>query len=70
MDYLKKLHPQKSKREKWLQDEHNRTFITWIRKMVEDNLGSPNQISRELEWIAHGPSHEVLKVPGYITNGV
>ncbi|XP_050160368.1 uncharacterized protein LOC126633878 [Malus sylvestris] len=67
---LIKEHPKKSKNLKWLQDEHNRTFIYWLQKKVEDELNVPNNhISETLRWIAHGPRDEVTKYSGYSVNG-
>ncbi|KAL6349375.1 hypothetical protein AAG906_034031 [Vitis piasezkii] len=53
MEWLKLKNPRQSKRQKWLQDEHLRTFTYWLRK----------------KWIAHGPSHYVSKYHGYVING-
>ena len=36
MEELKATNPNKTKRQKWLQDEHNRTFINWLREKVYD----------------------------------
>ena len=30
MEELKAVNPNKTKRQKWLRDEHNRTFINWL----------------------------------------
>lgn len=34
MAHLKATFHQKAKSKKWLQDEHNRTFIPWLRDTV------------------------------------
>ena len=34
MEWLKSKNPCQSKRKKWLQDEHLRTFTYWLRKKV------------------------------------
>ena len=36
MEELKVVNPNKTKRQKWLQDEHNQTFINWLREKVYD----------------------------------
>ncbi|XP_052291954.1 uncharacterized protein LOC127900771 [Citrus sinensis] len=61
-------------RKLWVQahryDEHNRTFIYWLRQKVEIQLNeSRNNISEALRWIAHGPRPEVIKYQGYEING-
>jgi hypothetical protein len=38
LEKLKLEHPQKSKREKWLRDKHNRTFGNWLQQRVIVNL--------------------------------
>ncbi|KAL6326028.1 hypothetical protein AAG906_038520 [Vitis piasezkii] len=53
MKWLKLNNPRQSKRQKWLQEEHMRTFTHWLRK----------------RWMAHGPTHYVAKYHGYVING-
>ena len=36
MEELKAANRNKTRRQKWLQDEHNRTFINWLRENVYD----------------------------------
>ena len=36
MEELKVANPNKTKRQKWLQDDHNRTFINWLGEKVYD----------------------------------
>ncbi|XP_024042746.1 uncharacterized protein LOC112099565 [Citrus clementina] len=68
-EYLKELHPIKSKREKWLHDEHSKTFIGWLRLKVEQQLNSSSHgISESLRWIAQGPRLEVIKYSRYVIN--
>ncbi|XP_024172237.1 uncharacterized protein LOC112178311 [Rosa chinensis] len=60
LETLKLEHPQKSKSEKWLRDEHNRRFSNWLQQRVELELNSPeNEISESLRWLAHGPRYTV-----------
>ncbi|RVX18397.1 hypothetical protein CK203_006331 [Vitis vinifera] len=69
MEWLKLKNPRQSKRQKWLQDEHLRTFTYWLRKKIEAAIGNNEPISETLKWIAHGPSHYVSKYHGYVING-
>ncbi|TYJ98392.1 uncharacterized protein E5676_scaffold232G001390 [Cucumis melo var. makuwa] len=53
----------KSKNQKWLQEEHNRTFIHWLQEEVSTELEVGNsEVSDNLRWIAHGP--HVTPPPG------
>ncbi|XP_073133515.1 uncharacterized protein [Henckelia pumila] len=70
MDFLKETFPHKAKSKKWLQYEHNRTFIHWLRDRVSAVGNSTCQISERLKWIAHGPNNQVLKYSSYLINGV
>ena len=36
MEELKAANPNKTKRQKWHQDEHNLTFINWLHEKVYD----------------------------------
>ncbi|RVW94540.1 hypothetical protein CK203_030792 [Vitis vinifera] len=69
MEWLKLKNPRQSKRQKWLQDEHLRTFTYWLRKKIEAAIGNNEPISETLKWIAHGPSHYISKYHGYVING-
>ncbi|KAL6335840.1 hypothetical protein AAG906_040561 [Vitis piasezkii] len=70
MEWLKLKNPRQSKRQKWLQDEHLRTFTYWLRKRYWNvAIGNNEPISETLKWIAHGPSHYVSKYHGYVING-
>ena len=37
INWLKSSFPAKSRRQKWVQDEHHRTFITWFAEQVSVN---------------------------------
>ncbi|XP_073140165.1 uncharacterized protein [Henckelia pumila] len=66
MTYLNARFPQKAKSKKWLQDEHNRTFSTWLLDRVarvDDH--STYQVSERRE-----PSKQVLKYSSYLIDGV
>ncbi|XP_057769009.1 uncharacterized protein LOC130989037 isoform X1 [Salvia miltiorrhiza] len=68
---LKIMYPRKVKNEKWLQDEHNRTFIPWLRKRVANAIThTTQQVSERLKWLARGPNVRVLTYDAYMINGV
>ncbi|RVW72464.1 hypothetical protein CK203_060492 [Vitis vinifera] len=69
MKWLKLNNPRQSKRQKWLQEEHMRTFTHWLRKKVEVAIADKEPISETLRWMAHGPTHYVAKYHGYVING-
>ncbi|RVW53301.1 hypothetical protein CK203_088512 [Vitis vinifera] len=69
MKYLKTKYPRQSKRVKWLEDEHVRTFSHWLRKKVSDDISKKEPIEKELKWLAQGPRQQVLTYPGYIIHG-
>nr|BAV56711.1 transposase [Ipomoea nil] len=61
----------KVRTEKGLLDEHNRTFINWLRDRVGRAINdSTHEISERLKWLAHGPRNQVLKYSGYLIEGV
>ncbi|KAL6315678.1 hypothetical protein AAG906_005769 [Vitis piasezkii] len=60
MKYLKTKYPRQSKRVKWLEDEHVRTFSYWLRKKVSDDISKKEPIEKELKWLAQGPRQQVL----------
>ncbi|TXG66340.1 hypothetical protein EZV62_007615 [Acer yangbiense] len=69
MEQFKLENPSKARRQKWLQDEHNRTFIYWLRERIGNDLKHTNYgISDNLRWIAYGPRFEVMKYSGYDIN--
>ncbi|RVX18196.1 hypothetical protein CK203_004041 [Vitis vinifera] len=68
MKWLKLNNPRQSKRQKWLQEEHMRTFTHWLRKKVEVAIADKEPISETLRWMAHGPTHYVAKYHGYVIN--
>ncbi|XP_073120201.1 uncharacterized protein [Henckelia pumila] len=71
MAYLNARFPQRAMSKRWLQDEHNRTFSTWLLDhvaRVDDH--STYQVSERLKWMARGPSKQVLKYSSYLIDGV
>jgi len=71
MEMLSKVNPTKSKNKKWLQDEHNCTFSSWLRERVGLAIGVRiHSISSTLRWISHGPRSEVTTYESYMVNGI
>ncbi|KAL0556296.1 hypothetical protein IC582_004808 [Cucumis melo] len=67
---LQQQHRSRSKNQKWIQDEHNRTFISWLREKVETKLATGDvEVSDNLRWIAHGPHPVVTAYNSYAING-
>ncbi|KAL4030872.1 hypothetical protein IC575_009126 [Cucumis melo] len=67
---LQQQHQSRSKNQKWIQDEHNRTFISWLREKVETELATGDvEVSDNLRWIAHGPHPVVTTYNSYAING-
>ncbi|RVW62229.1 hypothetical protein CK203_061630 [Vitis vinifera] len=69
MNWLKSQYPRQSKRQIWLQEEHMRCFTYWLKGKVEEAIHNGQDIPNTLRWLAHGPTHQVVKYPGYIING-
>ncbi|KAA0055817.1 transposase [Cucumis melo var. makuwa] len=67
---LQQQHRSRSKNQKWIQDKHNRTFISWLREKVETELATEDvEVSDNLRWIAHGPHPVVTTYNSYAING-
>ncbi|XP_019166811.1 PREDICTED: uncharacterized protein LOC109162589 [Ipomoea nil] len=63
-------HENPSKSERWVTNEHNRTFIRWFRDRVMQELSEvPNNISETIRWLAHGPNWLVIYYEAYEING-
>ena len=61
MDYIRHTDPTKSRREKWVIDEHNKMFIKWFWNWVVDQLTTKsNSISENFRLLAHGTRKDVL----------
>ncbi|RVW56551.1 hypothetical protein CK203_115016 [Vitis vinifera] len=69
MKWLKLKNPRQYKKQKWLQEEHMRTFTHWLRKKVEVSIDDKESIYETLRWIAHGPTHYMSEYHGYVING-
>ncbi|KAL4022723.1 hypothetical protein IC575_016467 [Cucumis melo] len=68
MESLRKLNSGKARSKKWIQEEHNRSFIGSTRVALALEVPK-NSITPSLRWIAHGPSPDVATYSGYIING-
>ena len=70
MNYLKEKYPRQSKSEKWLQDQHNKTFIDWLKDHIYANLEeTSNSVSEDVILLSNGPSQTVTKYTSYSING-
>ncbi|XP_062102882.1 uncharacterized protein LOC133813862 [Humulus lupulus] len=69
-NWIKTKFPSRSKNKKWLQDEHYRTFSSWLEQKVVNDLRNPlNNVSDIIKWICRGPSLNVTKFSSYMVNG-
>ncbi|KAA0046260.1 hypothetical protein E6C27_scaffold284G00640 [Cucumis melo var. makuwa] len=67
---LQQQHRSRSKNQKWIQDEHNQSFISWLREKFETELATGDvEVSDNLRWIAHGPHPVVTNYNSYAING-
>ncbi|KAJ9560349.1 hypothetical protein OSB04_005509 [Centaurea solstitialis] len=57
----------RSKSEKWLATEHNRTFSQWLNDRVTSS--SQEEIDQVVERLGHGPRYDVASYQGYDING-
>ena len=60
------MHP--LQRDKWIQDEHHKTFGGWLKRTLELHIGDPN-IDEDLKWLARGPTNMPFKYNSIIING-
>ncbi|KAL3618473.1 hypothetical protein CASFOL_037555 [Castilleja foliolosa] len=59
------------KTQKWIIDEHNRSFSIWLRARVLDQMQkSPGSVSTTLAWLSQEPLFEVKSFSAYEINGV
>ncbi|KAA0040643.1 transposase [Cucumis melo var. makuwa] len=70
MEILKSSNLRRARNEKWLQDEHNRSFPNWIRDEVMREIQEGQVVSTIIRWIAHGPHPVVMIYEGYKVNGI
>jgi Domain of unknown function (DUF4216) len=55
------------KTEKWVVEEHNRTFVNWFAKKVQSQ--APETISKTIHRLAKGPEARVQTYQGFDMNG-
>ncbi|KAA0037151.1 transposase [Cucumis melo var. makuwa] len=70
MEIVKSSNPQRARNEKWLRDEHNRSFPNWIQDTVMREILEGQVVSTTIRWIAHGPHPVVMIYEGYKVNGI
>ncbi|KAM6593613.1 hypothetical protein CsatA_001316 [Cannabis sativa] len=71
MELLQSMIPRGHKnKQKWVIDEHRKTFIRWLKNTILAKLRQPNHgVSDVLNRIALGPTFDVWKHQAYIVNG-
>ncbi|XP_074271359.1 uncharacterized protein LOC141595291 [Silene latifolia] len=58
------------KSEKWLAEQHNKSFVKWFREKVLGELSNtPDTVGETVKWLAYGPNNEVKSFEGYDING-
>jgi hypothetical protein len=58
------------KGERWIVQEHSRSFVSWFRTRIGNLLSSSREsIPERLRWLSYGPSTEVFAYTGYRMNG-
>uniref|UniRef100_A0A803NIR2 Transposase n=1 Tax=Cannabis sativa TaxID=3483 RepID=A0A803NIR2_CANSA len=57
-----------TRRDKWIQDEHHKTFDLWLKQKIENELRTKT-VPEELKWIAKGPRNMPIKYESYLVNG-
>ncbi|KAJ9536255.1 hypothetical protein OSB04_un000555 [Centaurea solstitialis] len=66
MRYLHEMN--KSKSDKWVVTEHNKTFAAWFKERVKQDRRGEN-VNQVVEHLAYGPIHVVSTYQGYDING-
>ena len=70
MNYIRRINLAKSRKKKWVINEHNKSFIKWFRSLIVDQLSTKSIcVSENLRWLAHGPRMDVVSYRGYPSNG-
>ncbi|KAI5317181.1 hypothetical protein L3X38_036888 [Prunus dulcis] len=68
--HLKETNSRKAKDEKWIQDMHNRRFISWFHDRVAGQLCmNMNAVTDIVKWLAQGPRKGLMKYSGYAVDG-
>ncbi|CAA0822126.1 Unknown protein [Striga hermonthica] len=67
LDMHRRLMKEKNPRkvERWLVNEHNKTFISWFKNEVANCPSASNTVS----WLAAGPNFDIISWRGYDING-
>lgn len=68
MSELKDHNPRASRNGTWLQNQHSRTFISWLKNEVEKRVANGEDICDNVRWLAKGPSFAVNKYSGFAIN--
>ena len=58
----------RSRSDKWLATEHNKTFISRLKERVHSDYGG-EKVDQVVENLAYGPVHVVSTYQGYDING-
>ncbi|XP_062098560.1 uncharacterized protein LOC133804403 [Humulus lupulus] len=71
IELLRSMIPNKIKnKQKWVIDEHNKTFCQWLKNTILTKLGEKNHgLSTELKRISLGASIDVINHQAYIVEG-
>ncbi|KAL6558447.1 hypothetical protein OROMI_018797 [Orobanche minor] len=69
MCHLTSIHPYKAKKHLWLQNEHNRTFATWLQNKIADDRKNNVPVDETVKLLANKPRSSVLIYPDYYING-
>ncbi|KAE8683135.1 hypothetical protein F3Y22_tig00111213pilonHSYRG00118 [Hibiscus syriacus] len=65
---LKDHNPSASRNSKWLQTQHSRTFISWLKTKVDTHFANGEDICESVRWLAKGPSFAVMKYSSFAIN--
>ncbi|KAE8669016.1 hypothetical protein F3Y22_tig00112261pilonHSYRG00088 [Hibiscus syriacus] len=60
--------PRASQNSKWLQTQHSRTFISWLKTKVDTHFANGEDICESVRWLDKGPSFVVKKYSGFSIN--
>ncbi|KAE8701949.1 hypothetical protein F3Y22_tig00110503pilonHSYRG00256 [Hibiscus syriacus] len=56
---LKNHNPRASRNSKWLQTQHSRTFISWLKTKVDTHFANGEDICESVRWLANRPSFAI-----------
>lgn len=69
MKELKSLNPRNSRNSQWLQSQHSKTFIKWLKEEVDKRVNNGEDICESLVSISKRPNFAVRKYMGFAING-